>query len=76
MPIFEYHCDDCGKDFERILAFDEEAAECRLCGGENIRRKFSRFSTRTDSYTACDVTSVESDGCGSCTSGSCATCGG
>ncbi len=76
MPIYEYHCSDCDKDFDVLLAHGEGAAECKRCGGENIKRKFSCFSTRTDSYTASDLSSINSSSCASCTSSSCATCRG
>jgi len=76
MPIYEYHCDDCDKDFDTLLAHGESASGCRHCGGENIKRKFSCFSTRTDSYTATDVSATSSSGCAGCTASSCATCGG
>jgi len=77
MPIYEYHCSDCDKDFDVILGHGECATECKLCGRENIKRKFSRFSTRTDSYTASNMSSVKSSSsCAGCSSGSCASCRG
>ena len=76
MPIYEYHCSDCDKDFDVLLAHGEGATECRLCGGENLKRKFSCFSTRTDSYTASDVSAASSSGCAGCMASSCASCGG
>ena len=76
MPIYEYHCSDCDKDFEKLLDCAEEATECRHCGGENLKRKFSCFSTRTDSYTASDVSATSSSGCAGCTASSCASCSG
>ncbi|MBN2209179.1 MAG: zinc ribbon domain-containing protein [Candidatus Coatesbacteria bacterium] len=77
MPIYEYHCSDCEKDFDALVGHSEVATECKLCGGGNIRRKLSRFSTRTDSYEASDMSSVKSgSSCAGCSSGSCATCRG
>lgn len=76
MPIFEYHCSDCDKDFDAFLGHGECAEQCRLCGGSNIKRKFSRFAMRTDTYTATDVSATSKSGCAGCTSNSCATCGG
>jgi len=76
MPIYEYHCNDCDKDFDAFLAHDESPNECRICGGKDIKRKISCFSARTDSYTACDVSATSKSGCAGCTSGACATCGG
>lgn len=76
MPIFEYHCNDCDKDFDTLLAHDESATQCRHCSSENIRKKFSCFSTRTDSYTASDVSASSTSGCAGCTASSCASCSG
>ncbi len=41
MPIYEYKCEGCGKDFEVIkLASDPEIKTCRYCQGP-IRRMMS-----------------------------------
>jgi putative FmdB family regulatory protein len=41
MPIFEYICENCGKEFELIvLASDNEIKTCKFCQGP-IRKKMS-----------------------------------
>jgi len=41
MPIFEYTCENCGKEFELIvLASDNEIKTCKFCQG-SIRKKMS-----------------------------------
>ncbi len=41
MPIFEYTCENCGKEFELIvLASDNEVKTCKFCQGP-IRKKMS-----------------------------------
>ncbi|MEN6466832.1 MAG: zinc ribbon domain-containing protein [Syntrophaceae bacterium] len=41
MPIFEYTCENCGKDFEvLVLASDSEVKTCKFCQGP-IRKKMS-----------------------------------
>lgn len=41
MPIFEYACENCGKEFEIIvLASDNEIKTCKFCQGP-IRKKMS-----------------------------------
>ena len=35
MPIFEYHCTKCNKDFE-VLVFGKEKAACPYCNGKKI----------------------------------------
>ena len=44
MPLYEYHCQGCGKAFERIRTFKErDAVSCPDCGA-NADRKPSTFS--------------------------------
>lgn len=45
MPIYEYACDDCQKNFEVFLSVRDKAVqECALCGGKNIRKLISNCS--------------------------------
>jgi len=74
MPIFEYHCDDCGRDFEALVSPGEQVSECKHCRSEHIRRRFSSFSTRTDTYTSSNRDSAITSSCASCNSGHCSTC--
>ncbi len=43
MPIYEYHCSDCGTDFEKFLRsmFSKEAITCPDCGGEHVAKALS-----------------------------------
>ena len=39
MPIFEYHCTDCGTNFENLVLRAQEkatAASCSDCGSESV----------------------------------------
>ena len=47
MPIYEYHCSDCGDDFERFLRsmFSKETITCPECGSEHVTKAFSLFGT-------------------------------
>ena len=74
MPIFEYYCDECGKSFEALVSPGEEVSECRHCRGKHIRRRFSSFSTRTDSYTSSEGDPSVVSGCDSCNLDYCSTC--
>src|SRR3954471_15893215 len=41
MPLYEYHCDDCGRHFELIRKFsDPPLDKCPHCGG-TVRKLFS-----------------------------------
>lgn len=41
MPLYEYHCDACGKKFEIIQKFSEISETCRLCGKGPVHRQVS-----------------------------------
>jgi putative FmdB family regulatory protein len=68
MPIFEYHCNECDKDFEILLIGDEEVS-CPDCAGRNLRRLVSTFSHKSEGEP------TRSSSCSTCSAASCATCG-
>lgn len=47
MPIFEYCCESCGKEFEILAVNPGEQAACPQCGSENVKRLLSCFSANT-----------------------------
>ena len=45
MPIYEYACDDCQKNFELFVGIRDAAVqECKHCAGKNIRKLISNCS--------------------------------
>lgn len=47
MPIYEYHCDSCGENFDAIQKFsDAPLSACRQCGAEGVRKLLSAPSFR------------------------------
>jgi putative FmdB family regulatory protein len=44
MPIYEYACAPCGKDFEQLVIrrSDEAEVQCPLCGSREVARRMSR----------------------------------
>ncbi|MDH4045506.1 MAG: zinc ribbon domain-containing protein [Gemmatimonadota bacterium] len=40
MPIYEYHCPDCGADFERLVRGQARVA-CPACESRSVERRFS-----------------------------------
>lgn len=40
MPIFEYRCADCEREFEAFVT-PERTAECPACRGANLRKLLS-----------------------------------
>lgn len=70
MPIFEYHCMKCDKDFE-ILVFGEQEASCPGCKGTKVKKLLSTFSHKSDS----GFSSSHGSSCTSCSASSCTSCG-
>ena len=78
MPVYEYACKDCSRQFElfvpqRAMA---DSVVCRHCSSTEVRRLVSTFASvgaGVEDYSAGDYGS-ESGGCsgGSC---GCSTCG-
>ena len=45
MPIYEYACDDCQKNFEVFVGVRDAALQaCKYCAGKNIRKLISNCS--------------------------------
>ena len=41
MPIFEYKCDKCGKEFEELVLSSHDEPSCPECGQEQCQRQLS-----------------------------------
>jgi putative FmdB family regulatory protein len=75
MPIYEYHCKDCGEDFE-CLVFGSEKPTCKHCESKKVCKQMSTcgfVSKGSGGQTASQSTGASS--CGSCASSSCGSCG-
>ena len=45
MPIYEFHCDDCGRDSEVLVRSSRwEGTPCPQCGSTRLAKKFSTFA--------------------------------
>lgn len=76
MPLYEYACDKCGKNFEELV-FGDEAVSCPHCGSAQAHRLLSACARRPRGGSA-DFASApvgSGGGCGSCMGGNCASCG-
>ncbi len=71
MPIYEYRCRKCGKDFEVLFRNREEKViiVCPKCKSDKTQRLMSAFAGKIGS------TAGGGASCGSCTSSSCSSCG-
>jgi len=46
MPIYEFHCEKCGKDSELLVrTSDWKNSECPHCGSKKLSKKFSTFAS-------------------------------
>jgi putative FmdB family regulatory protein len=71
MPIYEYHCLVCNRDFEKLVMTSTVEVECTNCGSELLEKKFSLFGSkvgaRVDASGASGAEGGGACGCGSCT---------
>ncbi|MCF8112394.1 MAG: zinc ribbon domain-containing protein [Desulfotignum sp.] len=78
MPIYEYKCNTCHKEFETLVLGSDTPA-CPGCDSLDLSRLMSKcgfVSKSTGSGGDSQVTaSSSSSACGSCSAGSCASCG-
>jgi len=76
MPIYEYHCNACGADFEKLVFGIKPEAACEQCGSKNTDKLMSRFGMgRASSGGSPPAASNSGSGCGGCSSSNCSSCG-
>ncbi|MCF7847561.1 MAG: zinc ribbon domain-containing protein [Kiritimatiellales bacterium] len=44
MPIFEYQCQKCGAEFEKLVPNADTKPTCERCGAKDVERQLSTFS--------------------------------
>ena len=71
MPIYEYHCPQCGNDFEKLIFKRSDPVWCPSCQALDVEKKFSTFGMKSGN----SFVSSSGSSCDSCSSHSCATCG-
>lgn len=76
MPIYEYHCKDCGHTYEYLVLGGSEPDQCEACQSGNVCRLMSTCGFVTKGSGGETVsTSASTSSCGGCTASSCAGCG-
>ncbi|MEW6002027.1 MAG: zinc ribbon domain-containing protein [Nitrospirota bacterium] len=70
MPIYEYKCNECGEDFERLV-FGNQKVNCPKCNSEDIKKKFSTFGM---SGVEKPFAGTASAACSSCSKSTCSSC--
>jgi putative FmdB family regulatory protein len=75
MPIYEYHCSCCGKDFE-CLVFGSEKPDCPECKSVDVCKQMSVCGFMAKGKGGETVSrSAGTSGCSGCAATSCSTCG-
>lgn len=72
MPMYEFQCEDCGIDFEDLVPSGTQTWPCPKCHQRNVRRLASAAAFSVGGRM---TTTSKSDGCSSCASGNCGSCG-
>jgi putative FmdB family regulatory protein len=70
MPIYEYRCRGCSKDFEKYVAATATAVACPSCASADITRKLSVFGLKSDGGFATSMPAGGGGG-GCCGGGGC-----
>jgi len=69
MPIYEFHCEKCGRDSEILVRSSNwSGTKCPHCGSSKLDKKFSTFAAAGAGETA----SGKKNGGGHCCGGGCA----
>ncbi len=69
MPIYEYRCQNCGENFEKLVRSINGAEQvvCPVCQSESAERRLSAFATVGSSQAVNESCPMSS----TCPSGSC-----
>lgn len=69
MPLYEYVCESCSSEFEKLMRLSDPKPECPECGASNVRKKVSAaaFSLKgggwyKDGYSGPSNTAAKSGG--------------
>lgn len=76
MPIYEYKCDACGNQFEKLVRASSPSVACPSCGGAKVEQQYSTFAAQmaaSKSGGACAP--MPSGGCGAGACGMPGFCG-
>lgn len=82
MPIFEYKCGKCKKEFEELVFGDGEDMKCPACGGK-AKKLLSRCRSQMHGFgpgfgdvpnPGPNPVGGGSGGCSGCSGGDCSSC--
>jgi len=73
MPIFEFRCQSCGREFEKLVFGSDPEVECESCGSRAVEKLMSACAAKVG-YKFTAASSAKSS-CTSCSATSCSSCG-
>jgi putative FmdB family regulatory protein len=73
MPIFEYKCQDCGAQFEKIITSSSSGVLCGKCESPNVEKLISVFAVAKGSNS---TASFDDGPCRTCGARERGMCGG
>lgn len=71
MPIFEFECLSCHKEFEELVLGAQSGIQCPACQSDQVKKLMSVVAFKSDGQF---VSTSASDGCSGCASHSCSSC--
>lgn len=80
MPLHEFCCNKCTKEFEELIFKEDDSVTCPHCGSDQVEKLISACKFKTGgpivggSPTANPATSGGSSACSGCSGGNCSSC--
>ncbi len=71
MPIYEYQCEECENEFEKLVWNTSEKITCPKCKSKRVHRMMSAFAFSVGGK----FKSTANSSCSGCAATSCSTCG-
>jgi putative FmdB family regulatory protein len=71
VPIFEFRCGRCGREFEKLVSTASAGVSCPACSSRKVEKKFSVFGSKSGGKF---TSSQGGSGCSSCAKSSCSSC--
>ncbi|MFZ5571641.1 MAG: FmdB family zinc ribbon protein [Thermodesulfobacteriota bacterium] len=76
MPIYEYCCEKCGKEFEYLVLGSQPPEGCPACNSPKVKRLMSACGfTSKGSGGETVRSSASASSCSGCKASSCSSCG-
>jgi putative FmdB family regulatory protein len=71
MPIYEYHCLDCGTVFEKLVSLHTDSMNCQSCQSSRVEKLFSSFAVQAQGSSSFEAAPGPCGTCGAPRQGMC-----